>query len=207
MNQNQIKWLAAGLMLVDHIGLILNLEILRIIGRLSFPLFIWVFAQNWRRDNDKKRLSIRLLLFGVLSEIPYILMSDNLSLNVMFSFLWTTQTFTQLKKSKHKLLVLILGMIGAEIFKIDYGWYGIACSLMMLEFKVSQPWILGWSLINILYTVYCGWLPQMTALFAPLILIFYKADNDKKPSAIEKKFFYYFYPIHIAGLAALKAIL
>jgi len=62
MNQNQIKWLAAALMLVDHIGLVLNLEVLRIIGRLSFPLLIWVFAQNWRRDNDKSKLSKRLLL-------------------------------------------------------------------------------------------------------------------------------------------------
>jgi len=70
MNQNQIKWLAAGLMLADHIGLVLNLEILRIIGRLSFPLFVWVFAQNWRRDHDKNKLSKQLLLFGILSEIP-----------------------------------------------------------------------------------------------------------------------------------------
>lgn len=207
MNQNKIKWLAAGLMLIDHIGLILNLEILRIVGRLSFPLFVWVFAQNWQRENDKKKLSKRLLLFGILSEIPYILMSDHWSLNVMFSFFFVTQTFIYLKKSEHKLLILILGIIGAEILKIDYGWYGVASSLLMLEFKVSQGWILGWSLINILYTVYCGWLPQMAAIFAPLILIFYKPNHDRKPSAIEKKFFYYFYPIHIAGLAALQAIM
>jgi len=206
MNQNQIKWLAAGLMLVDHIGLILNLEILRIVGRLSFPLFVWVFAQNWQRDNDKNKLSKRLLLFGILSEIPYILMSKHLSLNVMFSFFWITQTFLYLRKSENKLLVLAVGMISAEILKIDYGWYGVASSLLMLEFKVSQEWILGWSLVNILYTVYCGWLPQMFAMFAPLILIFYKPSHDKKPNELEKRFFYYFYPIHMAGLAALRAI-
>lgn len=207
MNQNQIKWLAAGLMLADHIGLVLNLEILRIIGRLSFPLFVWVFAQNWRRDHDKNKLSKQLLLFGILSEIPYILMSNKLNLNVMFSFLCITQTFKYLKKFKPKILILILGMIGAEILNIDYGWYGIASSLLMLEFKVSQEWILGWSLVNILYTVYCGWLPQMFAMFAPLILIFYKPSHDRKPNAIEKRFFYYFYPIHIASLAALRAII
>jgi len=46
MNQNQIKWSAAALMLIDHIGLMLEAEPMRIIGRLSFPLFSWVFAQN-----------------------------------------------------------------------------------------------------------------------------------------------------------------
>jgi len=134
-------------------------------------------------------------------------MSNKLNLNVMFSFLCITQTFKYLKKFKPKILILILGMIGAEILNIDYGWYGIASSLLMLEFKVSQEWILGWSLVNILYTVYCGWLPQMFAMFAPLILIFYKPSHDRKPNAIEKRFFYYFYPIHIASLAALRAII
>lgn len=207
MNQIQIKWLAAGLMLTDHIGLVFNLEILRIIGRLSFPLFVWVFAQNWRRDNDKNKLLKQLLLFGILSEIPYILMSNQLKLNVMFSFLWIVQTFGYLKKLEPKLLILILGMIGAEVLNIDYGWYGIACSLLMLEFKPTQAWILGWSLTNIVYTIYCGWIPQIFAIFTPLILIFYKANHDKKPSQLEKKFFYYFYPIHLAGLAALQAII
>ena len=98
-------------------------------------------------------------------------------------------------------------MVGAEILKIDYGWYGIACSLLMLEFKPTQAWILGWSLTNITYTVYCGSIIQMLAIFAPLILIFYKPNHDRKPSAIEKRFFYYFYPIHMAGLAALKTII
>jgi len=207
MNQNQIKWLAAGLMLVDHIGLILNLEILRIVGRLSLPLFVWVFAQNWRRDNDKNKLSKQLLLFGVLSQIPYIMLTNQLNPNIMFSFFWITQTFICLKKSEHKLLILILGMLGAEILKIDYGWYGIASSLLMLEFKVSQPWILGWSLINVAYTVYNGSLSQMAALFAPLILIFYKPGNNEKPSELEKKFFYYGYPIHMAGLAIIKGLM
>jgi len=207
MNQNQIKWIATGLMLTDHIGLILNLQILRILGRLSFPLFIWVFAQNWRRENDKNKLSRQLLLFAILSQIPYVLMSNQLKLNVMFSFFWITKTFLYLRKSENKLLVLAVGMIGGEILKIDYGWYGIASSLLMLEFKVSQHWILGWSLINVAYTIYSGWHPQIFAIFTPLILIFYKPNHDRKPSAIEKRFFYYFYPIHIAGLAALRAII
>jgi hypothetical protein len=98
-------------------------------------------------------------------------------------------------------------MIGAEVLNMDYGWYGIACSLLMLELKFTQAWILGWVLTNVVYTVYCGWLPQIFAIFAPLILMFYKPNHDEKPSQLEKKFFYYFYPIHIAILAAVKSII
>jgi hypothetical protein len=46
MNQNQIKIIATILMLVDHIGFVINSEPMRIRGRLSFPLFAWIFAQN-----------------------------------------------------------------------------------------------------------------------------------------------------------------
>jgi len=166
-----------------------------------------VFAQNWKRENDKDKLSKRLLLFGILSQIPYAMLTSRLNLNVMFSFFWITQTFLYLRKSERKLLILAIGIVGAEILKIDYGWYGVASSLLMLEFKVSQPWILGWSLVNVAYTVYGGSLAQMAALFAPLILIFYKPGNDEKPSELEKKFFYYGYPIHMTGLAVIKGLM
>jgi TraX protein len=55
MNQNKIKWLATLLMLIDHVGVLIELEPMRILGRLSFPLFAWVFAQNWQRPNEKKK--------------------------------------------------------------------------------------------------------------------------------------------------------
>ena len=49
MSQNHMKWLATLLMLLDLIGFLLEAEPMRIIGRLSFPLFAWIFAQNWKK--------------------------------------------------------------------------------------------------------------------------------------------------------------
>jgi hypothetical protein len=72
MSQNQMKWLATLLMLVDRIGFLLEAGPMRIIGRLSFPLFAWILAQNWkRRENaSAKPLITRLVLFGILAQIP-----------------------------------------------------------------------------------------------------------------------------------------
>ena len=83
MNQNQIKILATVLMLVDHIGFMIDCEIMRIIGRFSFPLFCWVFAQNWKRPGDKEKLIKRMGLFGVLSQIPHRMLFNNDDSNVL----------------------------------------------------------------------------------------------------------------------------
>jgi uncharacterized membrane protein YfbV (UPF0208 family) len=206
MNQNQIKWLATILMLVDHVGILIEAEPLRIIGRLSFPLFAWVFTQNWQRPGEKKALITRLLLFGTISQVPYILLFNALQLNIMFSFAAVAITFQYIHKFDRKIAILGISLIATQILKIDYGWYGIVCSLMMVGFKNNKLWWFGWSITNIIYTITTGWWYQIFAALAPLILMHHNPKYDRKPGAIEKRFFYYFYPIHIIGLAALRAI-
>jgi len=72
-----MKWLATLLMLIDHIGFLLEGEPMRMIGRLSFPLFAWVLAQNWKRrepSSSAKPLITRWLLFGIIAQLPYIIL-------------------------------------------------------------------------------------------------------------------------------------
>lgn len=208
MNQNQIKWLAAILMLIDHIGVLTEIEPIRILGRLSFPLFAWVFAKNWQRPNDKKKLITKLLLFGVLSQIPYILLFGNFRLNMMFSFATVAITFHCIRKFNNKIAVLGISLASAEILQINYGWYAIACTLLMIDLrnKRNRLWLCGWLVINIAYAISSqNWI-QIFAVLAPLILAYYDERKDEKPSELEKKFFYYFYPVHMAVLAASQKI-
>src|SRR4028118_367493 len=135
MNQNQIKWLAAALMLIDHIGFMLEAEPMRIIGRLSFPLFSWVFAQNWKRPGDKNPLITRLILFGVLSQIPHIILFGNLQLNIMFSFAVAALTLSYIRRFDCKIAVLSIGLVSAQILGVTYGWYAVACPLLMIRWK------------------------------------------------------------------------
>jgi hypothetical protein len=49
---------------------LLEAEPMRIIGRLTFPMRAWIFAQNWKRrepDTPAKPLITRLLLFGIIA--------------------------------------------------------------------------------------------------------------------------------------------
>jgi len=100
MSQSQFKYLATLLMVLDHIGLLLEINELRLIGRLSFPLFCWVLARNWERRGEKRANTLigRLLLFGIISQFPYILLTNRIELNILLSFLVCILTFSEITK-------------------------------------------------------------------------------------------------------------
>ncbi len=57
-----LKWLALILMTVDHFGLIFSgllpfsvYRLLRILGRISFPLFAYLTAEGYRYTKNRKR--------------------------------------------------------------------------------------------------------------------------------------------------------
>ena len=214
MNQNKIKWLALILMVIDHIGLVVEAEPMRIFGRFSFPLFAWVLAQNWKRrkpNNSAKPLITRLVLFGIISQIPYVILFNKLDFNILISFALVVTTFTQIHKAQtnKKIVIMILGLIAAQLWGVDYGWYAVACPLLMINLKGkgNRVWWISWITTNIIYAATSSYFLQLFGVLTPLILAYHNPARDRKPTAIEKRFFYYFYPIHLAGLAALKAVI
>ncbi|MGB3615459.1 MAG: TraX family protein, partial [Elainellaceae cyanobacterium] len=88
-SNNPIKWLAAGLMIVDHIGVVFFPQVLlfRYVGRLSFPLFSWLLGQGERHTRNVYRYGLRLLVFGVISQPVYSLLFQVYQLNVLFTLL------------------------------------------------------------------------------------------------------------------------
>jgi len=209
MNQNQIKTIATVLMLIDHIGFMIDSQTMRIIGRFSFPLFCWVFAQNWKRPGDKEGLIKRMGLFGVLSQIPHIMLFNNDDLNVLTSFFFSALTLKYIKESKQKIIILCLGLFISELIQASYGWYTIACIVLMINFdKESKTrWWVCWVAINLIYAASGKSIIQFAAVLTPMLLKHHNPEKDRKPTELEKKFFYYFYPLHLAGLAAIRSII
>ncbi len=209
MNQNQIKTLAAILMLIDHIGFMIDSEPMRIIGRFSFPLFCWVFAQNWKRPGDKKPMLMRIAIFSLISQIPHRMLFINHQLNILMSLCICGITLKEVKKSKHKILILCTGLIISELVNASYGWYTIACTVAMINFdeKSKTRWWVCWITINLVYALTGKSIIQFAAVLTPILLKYHNPEKDRKPTELEKNFFYYFYPVHLAGLAAIRSII
>ena len=75
-------------MLIDHIGMVFfdDIIIFRIIGRIAFPIFAYLVAEGYSKTHNKKKYFLRMLIFAILSTVPFLLVQDGLILNIMFTF-------------------------------------------------------------------------------------------------------------------------
>ena len=91
-NSNTIKLLAAFFMLLDHIGVIFfptKIGLLRILGRISMPLFAFAIAEGCRYTKNKWMHFALLFGLAAICQAAYLVVSPNsiyLSILITFSF-------------------------------------------------------------------------------------------------------------------------
>ena len=79
----QLKYIAFTTILIDHVnkaliypnlngGILLVIsDIFDILGRIAFPIFIFLLIEGYFRTTNRWKYLGMLLLFGIISEIPY----------------------------------------------------------------------------------------------------------------------------------------
>ena len=94
INSNALKILAMAFMLLDHLWatIIPDNQWMTCVGRLAFPIFAFMISEGYVHTSDFKKYAKRLLIFGLISEIPFNLMSAGgfffpFHQNVMFTLL------------------------------------------------------------------------------------------------------------------------
>ena len=81
MNAFALKIIAVATMLIDHVGVVLFPRdlIFRVIGRISFPLFVYLIAEGFRHTRSKEKFLLRLLIFALISEPLYMMAFESVS--------------------------------------------------------------------------------------------------------------------------------
>lgn len=193
---------ACFLMLIDHIGAFLfpNVIILRIIGRLALPLFAYQFTIGLKNSSNLNNQSKRLLLFALISQIPYYFLtwgaSGQIRLNILFTLLLSSIFLRLWRSGRYRILALLLLPI---FYWCDYSYYGLAMILMM---NYIHNWHAGLLILNAIYIVFSGVFIQLfSSISYYLIKLIDRISLSKYLTRFDpsrfKHIFYIFYPAHL----------
>lgn len=216
VSAGMLKWLAVLFMLCDHIGTFFfeipsplggtglgdMLDVpLRAVGRMAFPLFLFCLFEGYKHTRDRYKYARRLLLFAVISEIPYDFGNystafDITNNNVIWTMFLVIVMYICLDavRAKGSLVfaysaLIVSGFCLVAYFgHVDYGVPAICSALALYLIKDRTK-------------AYLAVIVILTVLFSPVealalpSLFLIRAYNGTKGKQI-KYFFYVFYPIH-----------
>lgn len=200
----QIKLLAAVLMMVDHVGAVLLPEIaeLRVLGRLSFPLFCWLLVQGEAHTKNFWQYALRLLVMGAVSQPIFQLTFQSQGFNILFTLLIGLGCLRAARIAPQaQILAWVSGSLLAQAADVDYGAYGIAAIALLSQARSHKSWWLGWVLLHLLLLLVDPGLGQfqLAAIVAPLIVQL--ANHQPGGKA---RWFYLFYPVHLLVLYLIR---
>lgn len=203
-----LKVVAAIAMLVDHAAVLPAFAdtnayiIMRLIGRIAFPIFAYYIAAGFINTHNLKKYVIRLFICAVISQIPYTLYFKNyLGLNIIFTFLIAAAVIYFIKLQWHytAAVIALLPVCIEILFHIsfDYSIYGIITVVIFYLF-MDKPHKAGiiFTIATLLFSICMKNPIQMFAVLS-VALIFIKPPIYVK---VPKYFFYYFYPAHLMVL-------
>ena len=220
MSSFVLKILACFFMLVDHIGYCLfpNVSLLRTVGRLAFPIFAFQIALGYKKTKSKKNYFLRMLVFAMISEIPFLIFRyvsgySTLAFNIGFTFVLALGAlyFIELSKSKNILfsILIIPLLLIAYYLNVDYKWYGIIIVMIFYLFDLKKPFGFTAALITFILStaVYIyGFNASSIQMYAVISIFILGFFNNKKGRDF-KYFFYIFYPAHMLLLSFIKCIM
>ena len=145
ISSTTIKIIAVVTMLIDHIGAILITYydnkivnfILRLIGRIAFPLFAFCLAEGFAHTSSRKKYAIRLLVAAIISEPAYNLAFAQMNIdflkqqNVLFTFfiafcvLWVIENIKNKDGLKFKKPLILVRFQLIIIFILMVEWIAL----------------------------------------------------------------------------------
>ncbi len=200
------------------------------LGRIAFPIFAFFIAEGCRYTHSAKRYIGRLLVFGLISEVPFRLCFTRLSVQSALSLwpIWTENVFftlalgalaffacKALREANHPLLALLPAlplMALAELLHTDYGAWGVLTIFLIYALPEKLPRLLGLgAILSALYLLYVPWNgAELLLLHNPYYLLNWAAAmaavvllafyNGQRGKPL-KWMFYIFYPAHLSLLA------
>lgn len=232
LNREAIKYIAIITMFCNHFAnMFLQsgtyiFEIMIDIGYFTAITMCYFLAEGYRFTSSKKKYAYRLLIFAVISQIPYLLAIRYLQFNMLFTllfcfcFIWLNDMECDgnkryIRRAVQVLLAVLCMYSDWSVFALFFVYvfsksYGDKNRLKQ-AYKIS---IFVWLIYNFvlyinMYSIVQSLIFSLMTTIGPalssvVILYLYDGKKSKKAGAFSKWFFYLFYPLHLIFLIILK---
>jgi len=219
---NQLKLIALITMTIDHIGMMLfpRSALLRIIGRLAFPIFAYMIAEGCRYTRSRSRYLCSMAGLGLLCQLVYWFAMGSLYMCVLVTFSLSILLIYAIDLGREKKglsWTLPLLVLGAAIFACvilprmipypDYDnddgiWGELRPVFAYLGTSRKDKFALTSAGLILLNRTLGGL--QWYSLLALIPLYLYNGTRGKRKM---KYLFYVYYPAHLVVLHGLSLIL
>lgn len=223
LSGNQLKVIAIIAMTIDHIGMQILSEyrILRIIGRIAFPIFAYMIAEGCKFTKSRKRYLMKILSSALVCQVVYFFALNSLYQCIMVTFVLSLLTVfaydNAVKKEDAKsygiLFITFFGVfflteilpriLAGTDYRVDYGFWGVMLPLFVYAGKDKFQKLFYAALGLLLVAADFGG-GQWYALFALPLLAMY---NGKRGKIHMKNFFYIYYPVHLVVIYLISYII
>lgn len=232
ISQEGLKLIACVTMLIDHVGAVLVsswylaesraigvsyeplwnfMTLLRMIGRISFPIYCFLLVEGYSHTRSFKKYCARMAVCMVLSEIPFDLAFSGMPVdtaytNVMATLLLGLVMMACMDKSSGiwQIAVIVPFCLLAELLRTDYAANGVMI-IAMFALTRNHPQANWMRLAASLFLFWFGWevplgpvsIPsEMFALISYIPIFLYRGEKRVNSRTVQW-IFYLFYPAHL----------
>ena len=229
--------LAMTFMLMDHMWatIVPDSMWLTCVGRLAFPIFAFMIVEGYHHTRSVKKYMLRLLIFAVVSEMPFDLMVSGTLLypfhqNIMWTLLLglgTIYLIDRLLSGRQSLehmlaccaIVVVSAMLGT-LFMLDYSGFGVLTVMTFYIFRGSGRLqhlgqliclalinlvLIGGEAIPVSLSGLSFSFPRQSFALLSLAFIWLYKGRQGIHGKAVKYSFYAFYPLHMLILGLIAA--
>jgi len=167
MTALMLRVIACVAMLLDHIGYAFGIAQLRVVGRIAFPIFVYLIYNGYRYTSSPAKYALRLTIFALISQVPFALFchyanyfqNGNVFVTLLMALLcvWAADVLAKKRATKWFCLVpavLVFGLYYFGVIHSDYGAKGILMALVFWLLDGKKVWKRVFTCVLVLCVVY-----------------------------------------------------
>lgn len=212
-----LKLIALFFMIIDHIGVyfIKNEELnalFRLFGRISAPLFFFLFTVGFIKTKNREKYGKRLFISAIIMYMGNVIInyifnidiSANILLTLSLGFIFLQNL--ELNKNNKIKCIVIGALICSLFYFVEYSYLALLCITTFYFYnkalenfnknKCNMFLLIIYSAISIIYPFVTKNHIQCFMILSILPIIYYNGKQGKTNKFI-KSFYYIFYVLHI----------